>query len=150
MYNPINEVFFVNKLKFLLVPLLTASFLASCNSAKNKKWYEYNDWWNYCSSGKNGEQAMTDDIGKEVNVTVNGQVHKVRLIGVEHDVLSDDTTKKAHCTFEFSNLLSDSNGYSLATLWNTKDGTSSTNYDYENSDLRTALDGIVNGALRWY
>ena len=113
-------------------------------------WYKRDKWWEYCSNGVVGEQAAEEDIGKEVDLTVNNQIHKVRLIDVEHDELSDDSGKKAHCTFEFSNLLSDSSGYSLATFWNTSEKDSSTNYDYLNSDLRKALDGQGNGTLRWY
>ena len=117
---------------------------------RRNAWYNKSDWWNYCSNGVLGEQASVSDIGKEVELTVNNQIHKVRLIGVDHDELNDGSGNKAHCTFEFANLLSDSDGYSLATLWNTDDGESSTNYDYLNSDLRKALDGQGNGTLRWY
>lgn len=131
----------MNKLRFLLVPLLAASFLASCSPAK--KWYEHDDWWNYCSNGKNGEQATADDIGKIVNLTVNKQVHKVRLIDIDHDVLSDDTSKKAHCTFEFSNLLCDETGHSLAMFWDIMKPMVS-NYDFINSEGRKMLDGLGN------
>ena len=111
-------------------------------------WYHKTDWWNYCSSNVSEERAIKSDVGKEVELTVNGQVHKVRLIGVDHDDLVDGG--KAHCTFEFANLLSDSNGYSLASLWYAKEGESSKNYNYLNSNLRKALDGSGEGEIRWY
>ena len=117
--------------------------------ANENAWFFKTDWWKYCSSGKDGEQATTADIGQEVNLTVNNQIHKVRLIGVGHDDLYDGSGK-AHCTFEFSNLLSDSNGYSLATFWSKQTGQESTNYNYLDSNLRKALDGYGNGILYWY
>ena len=92
-------------------------------------------------------------IGEEKTIKVNEIDHKVRIIDFNHDELSTSTEEKkqfAGITFEFANLLSDSSGYSLATLWNTSNKDSSTNYDYLNSDLRKALDGQGTGTLRWY
>lgn len=113
-------------------------------------WFDYPDWWNYCSIQKEGVPiASENDIGRILKVEVNGQMHEVRLIGLNHDVLADGNGV-AHCTFEFANLISDSNGHSLATPWNWKDKKSSTNHDFLNSNLRKAIDGEGNGELRWY
>ena len=123
----------MKKIGLIAMPLLAVALLTNCNKS---------NWWDHT------DQLTEADIGKIETITVNNQNHRVRLIDVDHDVLSNDTSKTAHCTFEFSNLLSDSYGYSLATLWNTTNGNSSKNYDYLNSDLRVALDG--SGDVRWY
>lgn len=102
-------------------------------------WYTRTDWWNYCSCGKEGIEATTDDIGKEVNVQVNGQIHKVRLIDINKDKTSDNNS--IHATFEFVNLISDANGYSLATYWENTNSIESANFDYMNSTIRAVLNG---------
>lgn len=102
-------------------------------------WYKYADWWNYCSNGIEGSQATVDDIGKEVNLEVNGQIHKVRLIDVDKD--TDSVGNKIHTTFEFANLLSDENGYSLATYWQNTNNTLTANFNYMNSTIRAVLNG---------
>lgn len=83
-------------------------------------------------------------------VVVNGQPHKVRLIGVDHDELADGSGNKAHTTWEFMDYISDSNGYSIATPWNWKFGEKSVAQDYPNSNLRKALDGQGKGEVVWY
>lgn len=84
-----------------------------------------------------------DDIGTEINeVEVNGQIHRVRLIGVDHDDLA--TGGKAHTTWEFMDILSDSDGYSYGIVWNDTNDTGSANYDYTNSSIRKALNGTGN------
>lgn len=102
-------------------------------------WYEREDWWNYCSNGIKGIQASKDDIGKEVTLQVNGLEQKVRLIDIDKDV--DSEGNKIHTTFEFGNLLSDENGYSLATYWQNTNSVDSANYDYTNSTIRAVLNG---------
>ncbi|MCQ2795195.1 MAG: DUF6273 domain-containing protein [Bacilli bacterium] len=139
----------MKKISLLLLPFTMFSLLTNCNKADNRKWYEHEDWWKYCSNGVENVQAIEEDIGKEVNLTVNNQIHKVRLIDIDHDTLSSGMGK-AHCTFEFVNLLCDDMGCSLATVWNWKDGGSSKNYDFLNSNLRKALDGNGEGELWWY
>lgn len=95
-----------------------------------------------------------EDVNANGGVTqvipVNGKLHKVRLIGVDHDELADDSGNKAHTTWEFVNYISDSNGYSIATPWNWKFGETSIAQDYPNSNLRKALDGQGNGEIAWY
>lgn len=69
----------------------------------------------------------------------NNIYQTVRIIGFNHDELSDGTGN-AGITFEFADLISDENGYSLATPWNWTEGESSTNYNYFDSNLRKAID----------
>lgn len=138
--------------------LMAISFLINCGGSNpeppqpeptTKAWYEHDDWWNYCSNGVEGEEATANDIGREVNLTVNKQIHKIRLIDIDHDNLAA-SNNKAHCTFEFANLLSDENGYSIATVWNWENAASSKNFDYLDSNLRKAIDGSGEGSLVWY
>lgn len=75
----------------------------------------------------------------------------VRIIGFNHDDLADGSGK-AGITFEFSDLISDENGLSLATPWNWEDDDSSNNYNFIYSTLRKVLDGGSNptAELSWY
>lgn len=100
-------------------------------------------WW------EETDILTEDDIGTTREVEVNGQIHTVRLIDIDHDDLADGTGK-AHTTWQFTNLLSDSNGYSLAALWQDTATTSDSNYDFPNSTMRKCLDGLGSGTLAWY
>lgn len=107
-------------------------------------WYLDNNYLN---------NLKDDDINKNGGVTqtvlINGQKHKVRLIGIDHDDLSTGNGK-AHTTWEFENYICDSNGYSLATPWNWQDGEYSNTKNYFDSNLRKALDGQGKGEIAWY
>lgn len=117
-------------------------------SSPEYKLLENLDWDDISDCSKSGFAPTLFKIGDEKTIKVNNIDQKVRIIDFNHD--KDKNGNKIGITFEFANLLSDSNGYSLATLWNTINGNSSKNYDYLNSDLRKALDGLGNGTLRWY
>lgn len=88
-------------------------------------------------------------IGEEKVITVNKQPHRIRIIGFNHDALSSDTSKTAGITFEFANLLSDEDGYSLATPWDSEAGDNSNNYNFLNSNLRKAFDGNAETSIFW-
>ncbi|MCQ2792193.1 MAG: DUF6273 domain-containing protein [Bacilli bacterium] len=143
----------MKKLSLLVMPLMAVSLLMSCGSGDTpepqlNRWYTYEDWWNYCSNGNVDSEAAIDDVGKIVPLTVNGQVHKVRLIDVDKDV--DRNGNKIHTTFEFANLISDENGYSLASLWQDDEDGEDCNFDYLNSTIRKNLVGYGNGKIMWY
>lgn len=95
----------------------------------------------------------TEDINANGGITqtviVNGQPHKVRLIGVDHDELADNSGK-AHTTWEFMDYISDSNGYSIATPWNWENGDKSISANFPESNLRKAIDGQGKGEVVWY
>lgn len=124
----------------LLLPVLLF-FFASCN--KSSAWYENKEFIN---------SLTLEDVGLEKAVIVNGLEHKVRLIDIDHDDLSDGSGK-AHTTWEFANLISDSNGYSLATPWYwEEEGLYSRCLNYiEYSNLRKAIDGKGSAAaIEWF
>lgn len=81
-------------------------------------WYNCSDWWNYCSDGE--IQATSDEIGTTVPITlnVNGNyiTHLARLIGVDHD--NKASGGKAHCTFEFVNVITKCFGLPYEVQWN--------------------------------
>lgn len=111
----------------------------------NVLWKKVQFWWEdtaYLNS------LTVDDVGTENEVEVNGVIHKVRLIGVDHDDLV--TGGKAHTTWEFVDLISDANGYSLATYWKNTNTTGGSNQDYLNSSVRKAIDGQGNGDCSWF
>lgn len=89
-------------------------------------------------------------IGVTQMLKVNGIFHRVRLIGIDHDTLSNDTSKKAHTTWEFSNLLSDSDGHSLGMIWDWEDPEKYYNGNFINSTMRKALDGGGSASKRTY
>ena len=76
--------------------------------------------------------------------------HTVRIIGFGHD--KDTSSKTIGITFEFVNLISDDNGYSLATLWQDADADSQSgsNHDYRDSTIRKNLTGNGGGTAGWY
>lgn len=101
------------------------------------------------------DSLTLEDVGIINKVKVNGINHKVRLIGIDHDELADDSGDLAHTTWEFANLISDENGYSLATFWNDTTETDVPCRDYYNSSLRYALigeqeDPTVDVSHGWY
>ncbi len=82
-------------------------------------------------------------------VIVNNQPHTVRIIGYGQDV--DVDGNEIGITFEFANLISDENGYSLATFWNDTDNEEwDATSDYLNSTIRKNLTGQGNGSIMWY
>lgn len=88
------------------------------------------------------------NIGDEKTVMVNNQEHKVRIIGFNHD--TDSSGNRCGITFEFVDLISDENGYSLAGLWKNTNTTTNANFDYPNSTIRKNLTGKGSGVLSWY
>jgi len=84
----------------------------------------------------------SSDVGVERGVKVNNQLHTVRLIGINHD--NDKNGNQLHTTWEFSNLISDSTGYSLGYQWNDTNDQATANNDYLNSSIRKVLCGNGN------
>lgn len=124
----------MKKLGLIAVPLLAVAFLTNCNK---------NNWWDHT------EQLTEADIGKIETININNQNHRVRLIDIDHDMLANGTGF-AHTTWEFVDLISDSDGYSLATPWEWEQGDEAKNWDFLNSNLRAALDGMGHGKICWY
>lgn len=105
-----------------------------------KEWYEDSAYI---------KNLSFSDIGTTTKeIIVNGQIHKVRLIGINHDTFEDGTT--AHTTWEFNNLISDSEGYSLAYQWHDTTFENTTNRVYQNSSIRKVLCGSGDWDLANY
>lgn len=88
---------------------------------------------------ESGGASMMFKIGDEKIMKVNGRDHRVRIIGFDQDV--DKNGDNIGITFEFATLISDSDGYSIATQWNDTNSTGSANYNYLDSSVRMALVG---------
>lgn len=100
-----------------------------------KKWYQ----------DENYIKGLTvDDVGLLKDVVVNNQTHKVRLIGIDHDV--DENGNTIHTTWEFYNLISDDQGEYLGYQWNDMNTGTKANWDYINSSIRFALTGEGNNS----
>ncbi|MCQ2794351.1 MAG: hypothetical protein MJ207_03260 [Bacilli bacterium] len=118
-----------------------------------KKWYTFNNWWDYCSCNIEGVEADDEDIGQTVQLKVNNQNHDVRLIGLDHDDEVDGDGKiigKVHTTFQFNNLLCDENGYSFGVVEDFDQVYEAYNADYLNSILRKDLTGNGAGEIMWF
>lgn len=147
----------MKKLVFIM-PLMAISLLASCNNGgggggdpEQKEWYEDTTYINSLTTDDVTKENPDGSIGVVQTIKVNGLDHKVRLIGVDQDV--DSKGNKIHTTWEFVNLISDENGYALATLWNDANDVDTFNHNYLDSSLRMALvkekpDGGV-GHILW-
>jgi len=96
-------------------------------------------WENICYYADQGLDKLKEVygldtfIGLERTVTMNGTVHKVRVIGENHDKITG-STKTATLTFESSTLLSDNKGNYVLHVWDTY-----SNKDYKTSSLYNAL-----------
>ncbi|MCQ2792397.1 MAG: hypothetical protein MJ208_02615, partial [Bacilli bacterium] len=116
----------------------------------NDKWYEDQTYINNLNDADVLEEHPDGSIGEVKALIVNGLRHKVRLIGVDKDCTDvakpEDT--KIHTTWEFVNLISDSNGYSLAAQWNDTNNIGTVNHEYTESTIHYALNGEnVNNVL---
>ena len=92
-----------------------------------------------------GKTDMSDFVGLERSVTINGITHIVRVIDTQHDDLADESGKAA-LTFELKTLLSGSDGKAMISKWD-----ATNNYDYTNSILRKNLTnmGSASGDDVW-
>lgn len=98
------------------------------------------------SQGATFAESFFGSISRDNPITktvmVNGQPHKVRIIGYGEDYTDlNDPSTAIGITFEFANLISDNQGYSLATQWNDTNNKSTANYNYLDSSVRMALVG---------
>ena len=77
------------------------------------------NWWDHTASLK------ASDIGTTREVNIGGRVHKVRLIGVDHE-LGLDTQENVHTTWEFVDVLTKPDG----TPYITKYGDDNTSFHH--------------------
>lgn len=96
-------------------------------------------WSQIETISKSGKASDAFHIGDEKLVNINNKDHRVRIIGFNHDTLKSDKTKTAGITFEFANVITNSDGNADTTYWNNKSGSSSTNYKYSESTLNDYL-----------
>lgn len=103
----------------------------------NDSWENVVTWSNKGLEELKNHYGLDTFVGQTRTVTVNTQKHTVRVIGENHDVLTNKSDK-ATLTFEFVNPICDRDGYGLATLWNDTNS-ANINVDYLNSTLRYNL-----------
>ncbi|MCQ2795197.1 MAG: InlB B-repeat-containing protein [Bacilli bacterium] len=70
-------------------------------------------------------------------ITEGEPYQTVRIIGFDHDV--DKDGNPIGITFEFKDLISDKNGYSLAAQWNDTSATTTSNHNYLTTSIRKVL-----------
>lgn len=109
--------------------------------------------WNEIKTiSEGGIAPSVFNIGDTKLVTVNNQPHEVRIIGFDHDELPVSTNENpqyAGITFEFANLISDSDGNALATQWNDTNTIAGSNYNFLNGSIRQALNSSSTSGFLW-
>jgi len=92
-------------------------------------------------------------VGKTRTVTIDDVDYTVKVIGEDHDILTDDTSKKAVLTFQFENLVDDGISYAYSYSSSSNYGESklksylNTNlYKRLPSDLQSGIKAVNKGA----
>lgn len=109
------------------------------------------DWETIKYISDSGGADVMFDVGETKEVEINGQSHTVRIIGFDQDYTdpNDRDNTKVGITFDFADLISDAEGYSLATVWNDTADVDTANCNYRTSTLRNNLNGKDDNA-KWY
>lgn len=100
-----------------------------------------------------GRASYYFQIGDIKTVIVNSIAHTVRIIDFNHDTIFNSGGKKAGITFDFADLISDSNGHSIGVVFNWEQCTpyGTEPYTYQGSNLSKALDGTGTARdFAWY
>ncbi|MCQ2795188.1 MAG: DUF6273 domain-containing protein [Bacilli bacterium] len=134
----------------LFVPII-GNLTISVTGSSYSKSLEGSSWDEIAEIAETGRADEFFGVGNTKEVTLKGQSfsHTVRIIDFNHDDLADGSGK-AGITFEFADLISDENGYSLASLWEDDTDGEDCNFDYLNSTIRKNLVGYENDDLMWY
>lgn len=61
--------------------------------------------WDDIIDGANNYKFTSANLGQTKTLTINGVSYTVQIIGVNHDTLTSDTSKKANLTFQLKYLL---------------------------------------------
>ena len=147
--------------KFIfVVPLMAIFLLASCSeNLGTPKPLEECSWEKISQVSKAGKANEWFKVGdtkklqlKHQDANSNGIIddgelyQTVRIVGINEDYTElptdgskPDSNKTIGITFEFVDLISDTNGYSLATQWNDTNDSNTANHNYLNSSIRYAL-----------
>ncbi|MCQ2795129.1 MAG: DUF6273 domain-containing protein [Bacilli bacterium] len=111
------------------------------------------DWKTIRNIAVTGNPSQWFKIGATKKVKINEKDHIVKIIDFNHDYseLPDegnpDPNKVLGITFEFANVITDSNGNAVTTIWDGEYEVSGNNYDYRKSVLNTFLNNDVLNML---
>lgn len=108
---------------------------------------EYYSWNAINEIAINGVAEEYFNIGEEKTVMLNNQPHKVRIIDFNKDVIhneGDGPIKKAGITFEFANVISDSDGCGININWDMDGDQIGDNCHFTMADINQFLNP-VNG-----
>lgn len=109
---------------------------------------ENNDWATISKVARAGKAAEYWNIGDTKNITINGTTYTVRIIGFDHDDVTDQATygrAKAGITFETTSLVTANqmhSKYPMSGGWGSCNMRNSTLVSYYNSlsdDLKNAI-----------
>ncbi|MCQ2795416.1 MAG: DUF6273 domain-containing protein [Bacilli bacterium] len=115
-------------------------------SLENSSWDEIAE---ISATGRANEFFRVSDTKKVQLQYQSGNIYQtVRIIDFNKD--KDPNGNNLGITFEFADLISDANGYSLASLWQNTSTTEGSNYNYIDSTIRKNLTGKGRGSIMWY
>jgi len=112
------------------------------------------EWSQLCAVADQGQAQLLsyyefsspkEFLGLEKTVRLNGQYHKVKVIGVGEDKGVDGNSTAL--TFEFENVISDENGYGLAAFYDNSNQTT-TVHGFKSCTIYDNLDS--GNDARWY
>lgn len=106
------------------------------------------DWKKISDYSSHGYAPYLFYIGDTKTVEVNGLNHKVRIIGFNQD--KDLEGNSVGITFEFANVITDSNGKAVTTKWNIKEPKTNepNNYDFPDSTFNDLLNEGDNSIFK--
>lgn len=121
------------------------TYFREVKTLTNKEFYEH-----FLDDLGNPFTSMDQFVGKTKTVDINNKAHTVKVIAVDHDEIDDNLVKagtKATFTFQFANVLCNSNGKPLKSTYNDNNVG-----DYINSQLRYNLNktGSATKSINWF
>ncbi len=121
----------------------------ACKDLEDKKITE-NEFCKKFKFGNVSAARISDFIGKVKNITLNGQPHYVKVVGIEEDFMGTNHTNPVVFTFQFDNLISRaSDGMFLQVKWQADAQSNADNHYYWNSTLFNALNDDTEAEITW-
>lgn len=129
-----------------------ATYTAKFDWQKSKSSLEAYTWPEISTMSADKVASKLFKIGDTKKVQLKHQTgnisQTVRVVGFDQDV--DPKGNSLGFTFEFADLISDANGYSIASIWQDTATISGSCYDFLNSSLRKNLTGEGTGKAGWF
>lgn len=130
-----------------LSPIITLNLSGEINQFFTDSWTTIVDLANQGLDQLKQHYQLETFVGLEREIVINNVIHKVRVIGENHDYLADsESLETAALTFEFSTLLSDALGNAMKQWYNYSSDAPYYNIWFDTNQscfLRDILVGVV-------